>query len=78
MYAYGGALQIFDCGPDRFVFPGYERRVALHNTGDPQAPTDGVASLTDTYPLAPFDERLDGTARFLRYGKAGRTVTSRP
>ena len=55
LYAYGGASQYFDAAYDRWVSPGYQRQVTLQSTGDPSAPTDGNASITDSYPLAPFD-----------------------
>jgi RHS repeat-associated protein len=73
-YAYGGASQIFDAASDRWVFPGYQRKVALQTTSDPGARTNVTATVTDSYPLAPFaDPTIDATARFLRNLKAGRT-----
>jgi YD repeat-containing protein len=71
-YAYGGAVQVFDAAYDRFVFPGYQRKVTMQYAGPDAPPTDGMASLTDTYPHAPFDPAMDPTARYLRYAKAGR------
>jgi len=72
-YAYGGAVQVFDSAYDRFVFPGYQRKVKMQYAG-PDAPvTDGNATITDSYPFAPFnDPTIDATARFLRTAKAGR------
>ena len=74
LYAYGDAELHFDPRHDAFIFPGYKRSVALRITSDQVAPppTEGVATITDTYPLAPFDESMDANARFKRYLKAGR------
>src|SRR5262249_55163126 len=73
LYAYGGAEQIFDAAADRWVFPGYQRRVSLQTTGDPPALGEGMASVTDSYPLGPFADGLRATANLLRFPKAGRT-----
>jgi RHS repeat-associated protein len=75
-YAYGGASQFFDAAADRWVFPGYQRRVALQNTINPDDPGDqgaGNAVITDAYPLAGFDPGMDTAQRLTRYLKAGRT-----
>ena len=74
LYAYGGAFQFFDAAADRFVFPGYARRVSVQYTGEQAPPTDGRAQISHTYPLATFEQvrDLDATARFLRYAKMGR------
>ena len=73
LYAYGDARLNFDSKYDAFIFPGYKRSVALRITSDQviPPPTDGIATITDTYPLAPFDESMDSNARFKRYLKAG-------
>ena len=74
-YAYGDANQYFDSALDRWVFPGYRRKVTLQNTGDPGNPRTGNAVITDSLSLDPFDLHVDVdlTTRFLRYLKAGRT-----
>jgi hypothetical protein len=74
LYAYGDARLNFDPKYDAFIFSGYKRSVALRITSDQviPPPTEGVATITDTYPLAPFDESMDSNARFKRYLKAGR------
>jgi len=73
--AYGGAEQIFDPAYDAFRFPGYQRAVSLRNTGDSAAPNDGMATIHDTYALAPIVTGSEGDshARFLRYLKTGRS-----
>ena len=75
LYAYGGANQYFNSALDRWIFPGYRRKVTLQNTGDPGNPGTGNAVITDSLPLDPFDLHVDVdlTTRFLRYLKAGRT-----
>jgi len=71
LYAYGGAVQFFDSAKDRWVFPGYQRNVAMQYAA--LAVLDGNATITDSYPLAePFNPALDATGRFLRYAKTGR------
>jgi RHS repeat-associated protein len=67
-YAYGGAELIFDSANDRFVFPGYQRSVSLVTANDPAIRS---ATITDTYPLAPFASTLDASARFSRYRQVG-------
>jgi len=73
LYAYGHAELHFDPAYDAFIFPGYRLSVALRITSNQviPPPTDGVATITETYPLAPFDESMDANARFKRYLKAG-------
>jgi hypothetical protein len=73
LYAYGNSGLNYDPKSDSFVFPGYQRRVELRITSDQVVPppTDGVATITETYPLTPFDESMDSNARFTRYLKAG-------
>ena len=70
-YAYRGAGLIFDPGEDAFVFRGYERTVELRATSE-ATPDGSVATVTDTYGLAPFDPAMDSTTRFQRYLQAGR------
>ena len=60
-YAYGDANQYFDSALDRWVFPGYRRKVTLQNTGDPGNPRTGNAVITDSLPLDPFDLHVDVT-----------------
>ena len=74
LYAYGDARLNYDPKYDAFIFAGYKRRVELRLTSDQVAPrpTDGLAHITDTYLLVPFDEGMDSDARFRRYLKAGR------
>ena len=75
LYAYGNASQYFDSALDRWVFPGYRRKVSLQNTGNASDPGAGNAVITDALPLDPFDLNVavDPTTRLLRYLKAGRT-----
>lgn len=70
-YAYRGAGLIFDPSDDAFVFRGYERTVELRATSE-DTPDGSIATLTDTYGLAPFDPAMDITTRFQRYLQAGR------
>lgn len=71
-YAYGGAELIFDSDDDRFVFPGYKRRVSRVTTDASTINGDGIATITDTYALAPFVSTMDAAARFKRYRMVGR------
>ena len=48
LYAYGDASQYFNSALDRWVFPGYRRKVTLQNTGDPGNPGTGNAVITDS------------------------------
>ena len=77
-YAYGGAELIFDSAVDAFRFPGYRRSVEHRITTERffPSPTDGVATITDSYRLAPFVPSMDANARFKRYLKAGRVSDS--
>jgi hypothetical protein len=70
-HAYRDAGLIFDPAFDAFTFRGYQRTVELRAT-DNEAPDGSVATITDTYGLAPFDPSMDATARFKRYLKVGR------
>ena len=70
-YAYGNAGLIFDSAYDTFIFPGYQRSVTLRDSGDPAKPAEGMATLTDTYGLAPFNASMDAPARFKRNRKTG-------
>jgi hypothetical protein len=75
-YAYGSAEpRHFDASCDCWVFRGYERRVSLQNTGEPDDPPGrGKATISDAYPLDDFSfNRADSSAtgRFLRYAAAG-------
>ena len=73
LYAYGNiGPQYFDAANDRWVSSGYQRKVSLQNTGDPNDPGAGNATISDSYALAPFKPATDATDRFLRYMKAGR------
>jgi hypothetical protein len=71
-YAYGGAELMFDSTLDAFTLPGYRRAVALRvvpaQSGDLG---DGLATITDTYGLAPF-VTTPKPERFARYLRAGR------
>lgn len=71
-YAYGGAELIFDSVQDRFIFPGYQRMVAKVTTDEATVDGDGIATVTDTYPLEPFVSTLDAESRFSRARRAGR------
>jgi RHS repeat-associated protein len=71
-YANGGAELIFDSAEDRFIFPGYQRTVSKVTTDDATVDGDGIATITDTYALAPFVSTMDAAARFKRYRTLGR------
>jgi RHS repeat-associated protein len=73
-YAYGIAERFFDSAADRWIFPGYGRRLELRvPTANPEpVQAEGQLIVTDTWDLAPFaftpkPERLG------RYLRAGRT-----
>ena len=75
LYAYGEASQHFDAAYDRWVFPGYRRKVSLRNTGDANDPGAGNAVISDAIPFVPivdFNDLEDFPTRLLRYLKAGR------
>jgi RHS repeat-associated protein len=86
-YAYGDAELIFDSALDRFSFPGYRRFVALRLFGGPEpgstpsSPlTVGDATITDSWPLTPFDPALatqERWDRMLRVGRAEDVFTLR-
>ncbi|WP_338869532.1 RHS repeat-associated core domain-containing protein [Myxococcus stipitatus] len=71
LHAHGNARMVFDSVQDRFVFPGYGRRVTMATT-QPGSPPKGVATITDIYGLAPFAVGSDAEARFRRYLTTGR------
>lgn len=71
-YAYGGGELIFDSVQDRFIFPGYQRTVVRVSTDQATVDGDGIATVTDTYPLEPFATNLDAESRFSRARRAGR------
>jgi RHS repeat-associated protein len=72
-YSYGGASLIFDSVADAFVFPGYQRTIQLVST-DPAAPSEAVATITDTYPLEPFSAAAfpNAASRYKRYQRVGK------
>jgi RHS repeat-associated protein len=78
-YAHSGSAQSFDSARDAFVFPGYKRAVKLFRTSLSNA-SEGSATITDTYALAPFSSGAHTTAasRFTRYQRLGKVsdVTS--
>ena len=73
-YAYGAAEQFFDFVADRFVFPGYGRRLELRVPTLTPTPLqqEGQLIVTDTWELAPF-VASPKEERFGRYLRAGRT-----
>ncbi|MCP3060099.1 hypothetical protein LXT21_15050 [Myxococcus sp. K38C18041901] len=78
-YAHGGAELVYDSALHSFGLPGYQRSVAL-STVTVQGKSEGVGTITDTYPLPAFDN-TSKLVRFARYLQAGRardvtTVTS--
>lgn len=72
-HAYGNSGLIFDSMADAFIFPGYRRAVtsAFALATSPSTINDGMATLTDTYGLAPFVASMDAAARFQRNMKVG-------
>ncbi len=74
-YAYGAAKQFFDFAADRWVFPGYGRRLELRvPTLNPEpVEAEGQLIVTDTWDLAPFAISPPNDERFGRYLRAGRT-----
>jgi hypothetical protein len=70
-YAYGGAELIFDSALDAFTLPGYQRSVELRLVPALGGKFDGLATLTDTYGLAPFAV-TPKNERFGRYLRAAR------
>lgn len=75
-HAYHRANLIFDPAYDAFVFPGYQRSVTMRQTIDAD-PTKGIATITDTAALVPFDESntalvRNESERFKRYLKVGK------
>lgn len=69
-YAYRGAQMMFDPVHDSFRFAGYRRTVSLQNASD-AATAEGIATVTDTYGLEPFEPGSGHQARLLRLLKAG-------
>ncbi len=78
-YAYSNAELVFDSALDRFSFPGYRRRVQVGlfdlPVGPPSAANGrlmGAATITDTWPLTPFNAGLTKQQRWVREQRAGR------
>ncbi|MBK7862262.1 MAG: hypothetical protein IPJ65_27375 [Archangiaceae bacterium] len=74
-YAYGDATQFYDPALDRFRMAAYGRTVSLVLTSLAPGKADGVATVTDTYPLPTFSAAPQNE-RFGRYLKAGRVRDS--
>ncbi len=70
-YGYGDAELVFDSALDGFTLPGYGRAVALQVTSVRRGRAQGVATVTDTYRLAPFAP-TPKNERFGRYLRVGR------
>lgn len=71
-YAYGGAELVFDSWLDAFTLPAYARSVELRVLMNVFGGNNGLATLTDTYPLAPFAITMTREERFGRYLRVGR------
>ena len=80
-YAYSNGEMLFDSELDRYLFSGYERVVEVRLLGvltDVTTPAGalkdvGAATITDTWPLAPFTPGLTKQDRWLRKQLVGRT-----
>lgn len=70
-YAYGGAELMYDSALQAFVLPAYQRSVELHVLSVVGGRAEGLATLTDTYPLVPFTSQPK-PERFGRYLQAGK------
>jgi RHS repeat-associated protein len=74
--AYGGAGLSYDPVRDRFLFPGYRRRVEIA-VGPARADGQtflGTATITETVPLPVFDPAMSDHDRWARHGREGRTA----
>lgn len=79
-YAYGGAEMVFDPWVDGFFMPGYARSITQRTVLSPFGRAQGIAVVTDTYPLEEFisfsfPPAADRVARYLRAGRV-RDVTA--
>lgn len=73
-YAYGAGNLVFDSAADRFTFPGYGRTVSLvllHDSPLGTGKFQGVATVTDNWPLAPFTPGMSPGERWLRTQRVG-------
>jgi hypothetical protein len=70
-YAYGDARLVYDPARDGFVFPGYGRTVTLVGTGHTN-PRHGIATISETWGLAPSAPAMSKEERFARYQRVGR------
>jgi YD repeat-containing protein len=78
-YAYGKGALVFNSAADRFVFPGYRRRVVVQlldalpdGPANPGRLVQGVATITDAWPLEPFQVSMTKQQRWLRNQVVGR------
>lgn len=69
-FAYGGAELVFDSSRDRFVFPGYLKRVSLRLYGNAARP-QGMAVVSDHWPLLSFNTTMTKAERWLRARRVG-------
>lgn len=69
-FAYGGAEMFFDSLRDRFVFPGYLKRVWLRLYGPRNRP-QGMATVADSWPLLPFNTAMTKPERWARLRRVG-------
>ena len=71
LYAYGNAELIYDSVLDRFFFPGYRRTVVVSLSGTVLDKGEGIATITDTWPLTTFAPGLTSQQRWQRTRRAG-------
>ena len=73
-YAYGRGELVFDSALDRFAFPGYGRRVVVRllDVASVDKGVEGIATITDTWPLGPFQLPMTKQQRWLRNQRVGR------